>query len=184
MSDYERHSGTIQKVNFEGTLEEFAASIGLKELPKYYDSWEEYFMNDVNDVNDYQIHNGEIYKIEDTVFENSYDVFDYRIEGNKIIYELCFYNGGTCLSENISDILNKVGDLSQIQEEQEDTLEFKDDIEEVSYSDDFWYALTNGYINLDEILIDNSAKQKLIEAIGIIEDFQYELESADFFVEM
>ena len=181
MSDYERHSGTIQKVNFEGTLEEFAASIGLKELPKYYDNWEEYFM-DV--VIDYQIHNGEIYKIEDTEFEDSYDVFDYRIEGNKIRYDLCFYNGGTCLSENISDILNKVGDLSQIQEERECELEFKEDIEEVSYSDDFWYALTNGYINLDEILIDNSAKQRLIEAIGIIEDFQYELESADFFVEM
>lgn len=181
MSNYERHSGTIQKVNFEGTLEEFAASIGLKELPKYCDDWEEYF---INESEDYQIHNGGIYKIEDTEFEDSFDVFDYKIEGDKIKYNLCFYNGGTCLSENISDILDRVGNLAQIQEEQEETLEFKDDVESVSYSDDFWYALTNGYIDLDEILVDNEAKQKLIEAISIVEDFQYALESSDFFEEM
>lgn len=73
------------------------------------------------------------------------------------------------------------GDLAQTQE---DELEFKDDIESVSYSDDFWYALTNGYIDLDEILVDNLAKDKLKEAISIIEDFQYQLEQSDFFEEM
>lgn len=63
-------------------------------------------------------------------------------------------------------------------------LEWKDDIDEVSYSDDFWYALTNGYIDLDQLLIDNEAKQKLIDAIDMVENFQSQLESSDFFVEM
>ena len=181
MSDYERHSGTIEKVNFVGTLEEFANSIGIKELPKYYDNFEEYF---ADEITEYQIHNGEIYKIKDKELDNSYDVFDYRIEGNKIRYDLCFYNGGTCLSENIADILDAVGDISQTQEEQDDSIEFKEDIVEVSYSDDFWYALNNGYIDLDAILVENEAKQKLIEAISVVEDFQYLLESQDFFVEI
>lgn len=181
MSDYERHNGTIQRVQFDGTLEEFAECLNLGKLPKYCNDWEEYF---IDNVEDYHIHNGNIYKIEDIRFEDSFDVFDYKIEGNKIRYDLCFYNGGTCLYENISDILDEVGDLAQIQEEQEDSLEFKEDIEEVSYSDDFWYALNNGYIDLDAILIDNAAKQKLIEAISIVEDFQYILESQDFFEEM
>lgn len=181
MSDYERHSGTIEKVKFEGTLEEFAKSIGIIELPKYYDDFEEYF---ADEIREYQIHNGEIYKIEDKELDNSYDVFDYRIEGNKIRYDLCFYNGGTCLSENIADILDAVGDISQTQEEKDDSIEFKEDVEEVSYSDDFWYALNNGYIDLDAILVENEAKQKLIEAISVVEDFQYLLESQDFFVEI
>ena len=61
-------------------------------------------------------------------------------------------------------------------------LEFKEDVEEVCYTDDFWYALTNGYIDLD-ILVDNEAKAKLIEAISIVKDFEAELTSQDFFVE-
>ena len=97
---------------------------------------------------------------------------------------MCFYNGGTCLSENIADILDAVGDLAQISEEHENKLEFKEDVEEVSYSDDFWYALNNGYIDLDAILVENEAKQKLIDAISVVEDFQYLLESQDFFVEI
>ena len=65
-----------------------------------------------------------------------------------------------------------------------DNFIFKDDIETVSYSDDFWYALNNGYIDLDAILVDNDAKAKLIEAIELVESFQQELESSDFFEEM
>ena len=78
----------------------------------------------------------------------------------------------------------KILERAEIQEEQECNLEFKDDIESVSYSDDFWYALTNGYIDLDELLIDNKAKQELENAIQIVESFQQELESAAFFEEM
>jgi hypothetical protein len=60
---------------------------------------------------------------------------------------------------------------------------YKDNIDSVSYSDDFWYALTNEYIDLD-ILEDGETKDKLIEAIGIVEAFENDLTSQDFFEEM
>ena len=46
MSDYEKHIGTIEKVNFDGTIEEFAGKLDLGELPDYYENWEEYFINE------------------------------------------------------------------------------------------------------------------------------------------
>lgn len=180
MSDYERHRGTIERVYFDGSIEEFAESLNLGKLPDYYDDWEEYFRDELTDV--YIIYSGNIFKVNDTPEDASSDIFEYNIKGNKIEYQFSFYNGGTCLYEQIMDVLEK----AEIQEENNayESVEFKDDIESVSYSDDFWYALTNGYIDLDEILVDNDAKAKLIEAIELVESFQYELESSDFFEEM
>lgn len=180
MSDYERHKGTIERVYFDGSIEEFAESLNLGKLPDYYDDWEEYFRDELTD--EYIIYRGNIFKINDTPEDASNDIFEYNIKGNKIEYQFSFYNGGTCLYEQIMDVLEK----AEIQEENNayESVEFKDDIESVSYSDDFWYALTNGYIDLDEILVDNDAKAKLIEAIKLVESFQYELESSDFFEEM
>lgn len=82
--------------------------------------------------------------------------------------------------DNYDEVLDEVN--LKITEPSE--LEWKEDIEEISYSGDFWYALTNCYINLDELLVDNQAKEKLKEAISILEDFECELTSQDFFVEM
>lgn len=180
MSDYERHRGTIERVYFDGSIEEFAESLNLGKLTKYYDDWEEYFRDELSD--EYIIYGGNIFKISNIEEDSSNDIFEYKISPNKIEYQLSFYNGGTCLYEQLLEVLER----AEIEEEQEQecNLEFKDDIESVSYSDDFWYALTNGYIDLDAILIDNDAKAKLIEAIELVESFQYELESADFFEEM
>lgn len=178
MSDYERHRGTIERVYFDGSIEEFAEYLNLGELPKYYDDWEEYF---IDNREDYIIYKGDIFKINDTSEDPSNDIFEYKISSNKIEYHFSFYNGGTCLYENILEVLEK----AEIEEATEvDNFVFKDNIESVSYSDDFWYALTNGYIDLDSILIDNESKDKLIEAIEMVESFQNKLESADFFEEM
>lgn len=180
MSNYEKHIGTIERINFDGTIEEFAETLNLGKLPDYYDSWEEYFRSESDD---YYIHNSKIYKIQDNEVDNSEDIFEYKINDNKIEYVLSFYNGGTCLSEEIGDILDSVGNkLDEVLAQ--DEFIWKEDIESVSYSDDFWYALTNGYIDLDELLEDNKTKQELINAIQLLESFQSELESADFFEEM
>ena len=175
MSDYERHRGTIERVHFDGDLEAFAESLSLGDLPDYYDNWEEYFRD--NRV-DYVIYKGDIFKINNIEEDASNDIFEYNVNGDKIDYQFSFYNGGTCLYENIIEVLEKA------ESEDSDDFIFKDDIESVSYSDDFWYALTNGYINLDEILVDNKAKSELIKAIELLEAFQCELESSDFFEEM
>ena len=180
MSDYEKHIGTIEKVNFDGSIEKFAESLNLGELPDYYDNWEEYFRDESDD---YHIYNANIYRIRDEEIDNSDDIFEYKINNGKIDYVLSFYNGGTCLYEQIRDILGEAEQNLNLTQEISDFI-WEDDIESVSYSDDFWYALTNGYINLDELLIDNKAKQELENAISIIEDFQQKLESAEFFEEM
>ena len=177
MSDYERHKGTIERVYFDGSIEEFAESLGLGDLPDYYNNWEEYFRNDVED---YIIYKGDIFKINNTEEDASDDIFEYNVTGDKIEYQFSFYNGGTCLYEQIIEVLEK----AELEEYNFDNFAFKDDIESVSYSDDFWYALTNGYIDLDEILVDNKAKAELIKAIELVEAFQCELESQDFFEEM
>lgn len=179
MSDYERHRGTIERVHFDGDLEAFAESLGLGDLPGYYDGWEEYFRDNVKD---YVVYKGDIFKVNNIEEDSSDDIFEYKMNGNKIEYQFSFYNGGTCLYENIIEVLEKV-ELEDLEEDSGDFV-FKDDIESVSYSDDFWYALTNGYIDLDEILVDNKAKAELIRAINIVESFQGELESSDFFEEM
>ena len=45
MSDYERHRGTIERVYFDGSIEEFAESLNLGKLDKFYD---DYFMDKYN----------------------------------------------------------------------------------------------------------------------------------------
>lgn len=179
MSDYERHRGTIERVHFDGDLEAFAESLSLGDLPDYYDNWEEYFRDNIED---YVIYKGDIFKINNKEEDASNDIFEYKINGDKIEYQFSFYNGGTCLYENIVEVLEKV-ELEELEDHSNDFI-FKDDVESVSYSDDFWYALTNGYINLDKILVDNSVKVELIRAIELVQDFQHKLESSDFFEEM
>lgn len=183
MSDYERHRGTIERVYFDGSIEEFAESLNLGKLDKFYDDWEEYFRYELSD--EHIIYGGNIFKINNIEEDSSNDIFEYKIRPNKIEYQLSFYNGGTCLYEQLLEVLEKAEiEEANIEDTEFDNFIFKDDIESVSYSDDFWYALTNGYIDLDAILVDNDAKAKLIEAIELVESFQQELESSDFFEEM
>ena len=61
MSDYERHRGTIERVYFDGSIEEFAESLNLGKLDKFYDDWEEYFIDELSD--EYIIYGGNIFKI-------------------------------------------------------------------------------------------------------------------------
>ena len=182
MSDYERNRGTIERVYFDGSIEEFAESLNLGKLSDSED-WEEYFRDELSD--EYIIYSGNIFKINNIEEDTSDDIFGYKISPNKIEYQLSFYNGGTCLYEQLLEVLEKAEiEEANIEDTEFDNFIFKDDIETVSYSDDFWYALNNGYIDLDAILVDNDAKAKLIEAIELVESFQQELESSDFFEEM
>lgn len=65
-----------------------------------------------------------------------------------------------------------------------DDIEFEyKEVEGIGISDEFWYALTNGYINLDKILIEGEAKTKLEDAISLVLDFENDLTSQDFWEE-
>lgn len=180
MSDYEKHIGTIEKVDFNGNIEEFARTLNLGDLPDFYENWEEYFRDESED---YHLYNGNIYRIQNEEIDNSDDIFEYKINGNQIEYVLSFYNGGTCLYEQIQDILKESEQYLDSMKDRSGIV-WKEDIESVSYSDDFWYALTNGYINLDKLLVDNDAKKELINAIKIVKSFENDLTSQEFFEEM
>lgn len=177
MSDYERHKGSIEKVLCDN-LEKFAKKLIDTELPEYYDNYVDMLMDDWEDYG-YYVYKNELYRIIDEYQEHSNDIFNYEIKDGKIEYLFSFYNGGTCLSTEINEVLDNLSETNTDSEE----LEWKEDIDEVSYSDDFWCSLTNGYIDLDELLVDNPAKEKLKEAIRILEDFESELTSQDFFEE-
>lgn len=178
MSDYERHTGTIERVYFDGSIDKFGKEIVGTELDKFYNNWADFFRDYFIEYG-YFIYKDIIYKITNEEHDTSSDIFEYKIVDSKIEYQFSFYNGGTDLTEQIEELL----DILEESIDENTDLKFKEDVESVSYSDDFWYALTNGYIDLD-ILEDNDAKKRLIEAISIVEDFQLTLESQDFFEEM
>ena len=111
MSDYEAHYGKIKKVETELSCEEFAKQefikiTGKAVLPKTYNNFIEALRDESEEF--YFIESN-IYKIENTELDSDSDVFHYKeLEDNSIEYNLRFYNGGTCLSEQIEEIISKV----------------------------------------------------------------------------
>ena len=111
MSDYEAHYGKIKKVETDLSYEEFAKQefiklTGKDNIPKGYNN----FIEALRDYDsEYFFINSNIYKIENMELDSDSDVFQYKeLEDNSIEYNLRFYNGGTCLSEQIQKIINKV----------------------------------------------------------------------------
>ena len=111
MSDYETHYGKIKKVETDLSCEEFAKQEFIKltrkdTLPKGYKN----FIEALRDYDsEYFFINSKIYKIENNELDGDSDIFQYKeLEDNSIEYNLRFYNGGTCLSEQIERIVDKV----------------------------------------------------------------------------
>lgn len=111
MSDYEAHYGKIKKVETGLSCEEFAKQEFIKltkeeDLPKGYDNFIEALRDESEE---FYFIDSNIYKIENTELDGDSDVFRYKeLEDNSIEYNLRFYNGGTCLSEQIQKIIDKV----------------------------------------------------------------------------
>lgn len=112
MSDYETHKGKIRKVETDLSPVEFARSIiGDKEV-KYYDMSNdedvlEYFRDEYSEQ--YVIMNNTIYSIENKELDGDADIFQYeKLEDGSIEYLFRFYNGGTCLHEQIESVLEEV----------------------------------------------------------------------------
>ena len=111
MSDYESHYGKIKKVETDLSCEEFAKQefirlTGKDTLPKYCDNFIEALRDESEE---FYFVNSNVYKIEDNNLRDDSDILQYKeLEDNSIEYTLRFYNGGTCLSEQIETIINKV----------------------------------------------------------------------------
>ena len=111
MSDYETHYGKIKKVVTDLSSEDFAKQefirlTGKDTLPSYCNNFIEALSVESEE---FYFVNSHIYKIEDNNLEEDSDIFQYKkLEDTSIEYTLRFYNGGTCLSEQIEEIINKV----------------------------------------------------------------------------
>lgn len=110
MSDYEAHYGKIKKIETDLSCEEFAKQEFTKltkddDLPKGYRNYIEALRDETDE---FYFTDSNIYKIENTELDSDSDVFQYKeLEDNSIEYNLRFYNGGTCLSEQIEKIISE-----------------------------------------------------------------------------
>jgi hypothetical protein len=49
---------------------------------------------------------------------------------------------------------------------------------------EFWYDITNGYINLSEVIADKKQLKSLNDAVALIESFEQALSDADLLNEI
>lgn len=103
MSWDEHHFGKLVKVEYSGSIEEFCKSIINKPLT-IYDTYKEWLVSDY----EYIITNDCIYKIlEDYRSDDCYGTYLIPNEDGSINFFSSFYNGGTCLLEELEEALSK-----------------------------------------------------------------------------
>lgn len=110
MSYTESHVGKIKKVDLEGLsvedwAKEVANSYGM-ELTKYYDSYTELVLDELHFR--YILVEEEVYEIiEDREFTEE-DISELTPEGDGVFsFVMQFYNGGTCLTEMLTDAVKQ-----------------------------------------------------------------------------
>ena len=111
MSDTEKHYGKLLKLKLDGNTLEHAAQLICEsfQVPKTEDTWLDTLL-DVRDKNYvasfYRINDDIYYLIEHKKFENDAD-FIQRNEDGTFTFYTEFYNGGTCLSEQIEYLIER-----------------------------------------------------------------------------
>ena len=106
----DRHTGTLTKVDTKGlTVEEYCEHLCKKhgyEIAYEEDTYATTLM-DTDDT--YKILNGELYRCNDTKYEDSSYLVNIRSNGDGTYeYVAQFYNGGTWLDEVLEEGLNKL----------------------------------------------------------------------------
>lgn len=114
MSDYERHKGKLRKVETELSPKDFVFKLieDNKVKPyEYYDlsnenDFKEFCYDQIGELG-YYISLSNVYKIDNTKCDAESDIFEYSMnQDNSIDYQFMFYNGGTCLEEQVEDLIN------------------------------------------------------------------------------
>lgn len=118
MSDYERHKGRLTRVNTELSKRDFVNKLvdeGKMTIPSYLD------INKIDDFNEFcrdeiveygfYFSGRNIYKIDNREVDPNDDIFEYSKKADGTIsYQFKFYNGGTCFSEQIDDLIEIIED--------------------------------------------------------------------------
>lgn len=108
MSDYKSHKGKLVPMVTDLSCEDFAKQIVGKELPKYYDNFIEVIQDDIEKY-PYYFYNDKVYAIENKELDPDKDEFEFNQNQDETIkYSFRFYNGDTCLSEQIEKVLSKI----------------------------------------------------------------------------
>lgn len=114
MSDYERHKGKLSKVETELSPKGFVFKLieDNKVKPyEYYDlddegDFKEFCYDQLNELG-YYISKNNVYKIDNTECDAESDIFEYNVNpDNSIDYQFMFYNGGTCLNEQVNELID------------------------------------------------------------------------------
>lgn len=110
MSHYESHKGKLVKIKENMTKEEmehFAKTELIHKnvkIPDYYENVLE-FIRDNTDKYPYFFGENSIYEIENYALDPDNDEFWYQNKGEEVEYSFRFYNGGTCLEEQVQELI-------------------------------------------------------------------------------
>ena len=110
MSETVHYKGVLRKVerNEGETLEEQCKRLlESKELPSYYDTYQEYFVDE--NYRRMTIQNGIIYRVEKEEVDPYSDIFRASINyKDEIEFEVKYYNGGCGFDEAIEDAIKSI----------------------------------------------------------------------------
>lgn len=109
MSETRSYCGTIEKVNFTGTVEDwcknYCKEIGITDLDSYHKNWQHYVETEFN--YEYIVFNNNIFHIVklidasyDSIFKANYD------KNENIRFVVQYYDGGMSFDEAIKYALN------------------------------------------------------------------------------
>ena len=126
MSEDERHTGTLQRLPYEGDeLEEFSRSLLIKnqEIEADFDikndEWHDTYLSLLLDseisYEKYFMYDGHLYEILDDEVIEDYTTYLHKNDNGTISYDTHFYNGCMCLTESIKMGLQEVDDAKKYQ---------------------------------------------------------------------
>lgn len=110
MSETVHYKGVLRKIERyenESLEEQCKRLLDNKELPSYFDNYEEYFSDEY--YHKFTIHNGVIYSIEKEDVDPDSDIFN-AINGvnGEINFEVRYYNGGCGFDEAIEEAIKNI----------------------------------------------------------------------------
>lgn len=110
MSETVHYKGVLRKTErFEGeNLEEQCKRLlGNKELPSYFDNYEEWLLD--NYYKTMTIQNGVIYEVEKIEVDADSDIFNATLKENgEVEFEVRYYNGGCGFDEAIEEAVKNI----------------------------------------------------------------------------
>jgi hypothetical protein len=103
MSEDVRVTGKLIPIQMnEAAFEAFMKYKGFQSKPDYYESWEEFC---TDELEEFVSLNGNFYRIENLTYHNPYDTLCNL--SKDLEFDCMYHNGGTCWQELVAEKLNE-----------------------------------------------------------------------------